>query len=147
MVVVKRRGRPPKNPKPRPPIQMQPGRPPSVGPDSPGKRRWRVAYEMAGHRPAPVTMPAINAREITDADLGLAGGEIAQERAERFLRAATAYAEKHGDKAKPIQAVEVEVPDDALSVVPELPFDPVERAILKELRRLTGLPPLAGLAD
>lgn len=80
MVVVKRRGRPPKNPKPRLPIQMQAGRPPSAGPDSAGKRRWRVVYERAGHRPAPITMPTVNVSDISDSDLGLAGGDIAHGR-------------------------------------------------------------------
>lgn len=92
-------------------------------------------------------MPVIVAREISDSDLGLTGGDIAQEKAERFIKAAAAYAARQAEKVTSVRAVEVIVSDDALALVPGLPTDPVERGLLKELRRLTGLPPLAGLAD
>lgn len=114
------------------------------------QRRRILLSKLAAHVPTVPTMPVIAAREISDSDLGLTGGDIAQEKAERFLRAAAAFAAQQAEKAQtdksPFQAVEVEVPNDAMVLVPALPDDPVERGILKELRRLTGLPPLPELA-
>lgn len=141
MTVPPPRGRPRKT---HPPT-FTPSRPgrnsPSVR-NSPSRQRWLTAKALADHRAVSITLPRINTRELTDADLGLSGGDAAQARAEQALR----HAANHGlREAEAISGMRVYIPDDALSVIPVLPNEPYERAVLRELHRRTGLPPVAGL--
>lgn len=139
MSTARPRGRPRKTPAPT----FAPPRPGGNTPSarhSPGRQRWLNAKALADHAPASITLPAVTLVEISDADLGLRGGDAAQDRAEQAIRYAA-----HSRLRVAETTVRVEVPDDALTVIPALPESPTERGIVCELRRLTGLPPLAGL--
>lgn len=87
-----------------------------------------------------ITMPVRNMRMLSDEDVGLPHDPIAQERAEEFIRAAIGYRLRQEAKAKPavIQAVEIPIADDALSIR-DVPADVLE-GIAVELRRIAGLP-------
>ncbi len=77
---------------------------------------------------------------LSDAECGLPEDPIAQQRAEEFIRAAISYRLKTEANAKPavIQAVEIPIADDALSIR-DVPADVLE-GIAVELRRIAGLP-------
>lgn len=108
---------------------------------SPNRQRWLNAKALADHAPASITLPEVSSAVISDDALGLCGGDTAQDRAEQAIRHASHARLREAETAR---SVNVEVPDEALVVLPD---DPMERGILRELRRLTGLPPLAGLAE
>lgn len=135
------RGRPRKTPAPTFALPGLGGNSPSVR-NSPGRQRWLNAKALADHAPALITMPAVTRVEISDDALGLGGGDAAQERAEQAIRYAARVRLQEAETT-----VRIEVADDALVLVPALPTDPDERGIVRELRRLAGLPPLSGLED
>ena len=87
-----------------------------------------------------ITMPERNLRMLSDAECGLPEDPIAQQRAEEAIRAAIGYRLREEAKAKPavIQAVEIPIADDALSIR-DVPADVLE-GIAVELRRIAGLP-------
>lgn len=91
---------------------------------------------------APITLPPITAIDLTDADLGLPDDPLAQESAERAIRAATAFRLKQEAIAGLRQTVPgpvtITVPDGALSFE-DVPPD-VLHGIATELRRLVARP-------
>jgi hypothetical protein len=85
-------------------------------------------------------MPVRNLRMMTDAECGMPDDPFAQQRAEEAIRAAIGFRLREEAKAKPavIQAVEIPIADDALSIR-DVPADVLE-GIAVELRRIAGLP-------
>ncbi|MBA8916011.1 hypothetical protein [Methylorubrum thiocyanatum] len=75
---------------------------------------------------------------MTDEDVGLTPDPIAQERAEEYIRAAISYRLKAQAKATPIQAVEIPVADESISIL-DVPADVLD-GIAAELRRIASLP-------
>ncbi|WP_461658807.1 hypothetical protein [Methylorubrum aminovorans] len=75
--------------------------------------------------------------------MGLPDDPIAQQRAEEAIRAAIAYRLRQETKAKPapIQAVEVPLDDDSLSIR-DVPADVLD-GIASELRRIASRPATA----
>lgn len=107
------------------------------------RRRRSVPAALLAPRPVStkrVTMPEGNLRTMTDAECGLPDDPVAQQRAEEAIRAASAYRLKQEAKGKPapIQAVEVPVEDDALSIR-DVPADVLD-GIAAELRRIAERP-------
>lgn len=84
----------------------------------------------------PPTLPASVFREITDADIGIPHDPIAQEKAERYVRAAIAHRLRQEDHArKAATMINVELPDDSLHLA-----HATDHAINRELRRLEAMP-------
>lgn len=84
----------------------------------------------------PPTLPQTAFRDITDEMIGLPHDPVAQERAERFIRAAIAHRLHVEQKAaETATVVNVEVPDDALHL-----SHVTDRDIHRELIRLASRP-------
>lgn len=94
--------------------------------------------------PAKITLaPATVTGGLSDEDIGLPRDDVAQEGAERFLRAAYAFrlreAEKEAARQRllPGPTVHVEIPDDSVALVsPTNHLSPLDVEILRELKRL-----------
>lgn len=97
------------------------------------------AVAWALENAAPPTMPTTSFRDITDTDLGLPHDDIAQEKAERFLRAAHAYQlhqeAKAAENARKAAPVHVEIEDDSLFLAHK-----VDRDIFRQLQRIASRP-------
>ncbi len=104
-------------------------------------RRQSVPRALLLARPShskTITMPVRNMTVLTDEDVGLTPDPIAQERAEEYIRAAISYRLKAQAKATPIQAVEIPVADESISIL-DVPADVLD-GIAAELRRIASLP-------
>lgn len=90
-----------------------------------------------------VSLAAVTTACLTDADIGLPDDPIAQQRAEEAIRAAISYRLRQEAKAKPapVQAIEVPLDDDSLSIR-DVPADVLD-GIASELRRIASRPATA----
>lgn len=132
-------------------------RPPKPTP-LPGYRPKRKlptgAHAHIESRNLPITMPTPPDRGITDESLGLTRNDAAQLKAEGWLTVVLAQQLRDEAKARdaarlasaeklaPGPTIAVEVPDDSVALIaPTDQLNDIDQGILRELRRLTAMPP------
>ena len=104
-------------------------------------RRRSVTTALLAPRPKStklVTMPVRTMRMMTDADVGLPNDPVAQLRAEEAIRAAISYRLRQEAKGATIQAVEVPIADESITIL-DVPANVLD-GIATELRRISNLP-------
>jgi hypothetical protein len=115
----------------------------------------KVALAETEITAAPVTLaPATTSGGITDSDVGLPHDDVAQERAERFLRNVYAFQMREAAKEDarqrlfPDLTVHEEVPDESFTLMrPTDRLTPIEAGIVAELFRLSGFSMNVSAAD